>query len=95
MARLEVTNAAVEDLARLIRSHSLPANTPARFRRSLEPLATFPMIGAELGGRWKGFRFVLGPWRWMIAVYVLLDDDRVVVVTVQDGRTAASPGVER
>lgn len=48
------------------------------------------MLGAELGGRWSGFRFLLGPWRWMILVYVVFeDDDRVVVVTIQDGRSSS------
>jgi hypothetical protein len=57
--------------------------------RSIEPLALFPLLGAELVGRWEGFRSVLGPWRWMILVYVFLEDeDRVVVVTVQDGRSS-------
>jgi hypothetical protein len=32
---------------------------------------------------------VLGPWRWMIVVCVHLDDeDRVVIVTIQDGRSS-------
>ena len=48
-------------------------------------------MGAQLTGRWSDFRFLLGPWRWMILVYVVLDDgDRVVVVAVQDGRSAAA-----
>jgi hypothetical protein len=41
-------------------------------------------MGAELSGRWSGFRFLLGPWRWMILVYAYLEEhDRVVVVTIQ------------
>jgi plasmid stabilization system protein ParE len=87
--RVELATSAVEDLDRLIRSHSLPADTRERVKRSIAHLANFPMLGAELGGRWSGFRFILGPWRWMILVYVHLDgDDRVVVVTVQDGRSS-------
>ena len=89
MARVELSAAATEDLERLIRSHSLPADTRDRVKRSLRPLARFPLIGPALEGRWTGFRFVLGPWRWMILVYVSLDaDDRVVIVTVQDGRSS-------
>ncbi|MBI2324371.1 MAG: hypothetical protein HYU87_05375 [Chloroflexi bacterium] len=35
------------------------------------------------GHGWRGFRFLLGPWRWMLIVYVFIeDDDRVVVVTM-------------
>ncbi len=89
MARVELSRTAVEDLDRLIRSHSLPADTRARLKRSVRPLERFPLIGPALGGRWSGFRFVLGPWRWMILVYVHLEaDDRVVIVTIQDGRSS-------
>ena len=32
---------------------------------------------------------MLGPWRWMLVVYVYFDDDdRVVIVTVQDARSS-------
>jgi len=31
----------------------------------------------------------LGPWRWMLVVYVYFeDDDRVVIVTIQDARSS-------
>jgi plasmid stabilization system protein ParE len=89
VARVELAASAVEDLDRLIRSHSLPADTRERVKRSIAHLVRFPLLGAELGGRWSGFRFILGPWRWMILVYVYLDDDdRVVVVTILDGRSS-------
>lgn len=87
MARVELSAAAVEDLDELIRTRSLPADTRARVQRSLRPLERFPRMGPELSGRWAGFRFLLGPWRWLLLVYVLLEDgDRVVVVT-DPGRT--------
>ena len=89
MARVELSAAAVEDLDRLIRSHSLPGDTRARVRNSVRPLERFPLLGAALEGRWSGFRFVLGPWRWMVLVFVYLDtEDRVVIVTIQDGRSS-------
>ena len=89
MARLELSAAAIEDLMRLIGSHSLPSDTRERVRRSLAPLQRFPLLGPALDGRWSGFRFVLGPWRWMLIVYVYLqDEDRVVIVTIQDGRSS-------
>jgi plasmid stabilization system protein ParE len=89
VARVELSAAAVGDLARLIASHSLPADTRERVRRSLAPLQRFPLLGPALEGRWTGFRFVLGPWRWMLIVYVYLEDaDRVVIVTIQDGRSS-------
>ena len=87
-----VTPVAAEDLARLIVTHSLPPDTIARVKRSLRPLADFPFLGASLEGRWRGFRFVLGPWRWMVIVYVFDEGgDRVSVVTVQDGRSHRAP----
>jgi plasmid stabilization system protein ParE len=90
LARVELSAAAVEDLERLIRSHSLPHDTKAKLGRSLEMLSRFPRIGPELVGRWQGFRFMLGPWRWMIVVYAFLEDeDRVVIVTIQDGRSSS------
>ena len=89
MPRVELSAAAVEDLGRLIRSHSLPDDTLERLKRSLRPLEQFPLLGADLGGRWTGFHFVLGPWRWMVVVYVYLEaEDRVVIVTIQDGRSS-------
>ena len=70
MARVVVTPAALEDLDLLIRTHSLPPDARERLKRSLRPLTRFPRLSAELGGRFEGFRFVLGPWRWMLVVYV-------------------------
>jgi hypothetical protein len=41
-------------------------------------------------------RFVLGPWRWLLLVYVFVEtEDRVVVVTVQDGRSSRAATAER
>lgn len=91
MPRVELARAAVEDLDALIRTHSLPPDTRARVARSLRGLEQFPLMGPALTGRWEGLRFVLGPWRWMLLVYVHLDeDDRVVVVTVQDARASSA-----
>jgi hypothetical protein len=91
MARVELAAAAVEDLDGLIRSHSLPPDTRARVARSLRVLERFPLIGPALPGRWEGFRFLLGPWRWLLIVYVFIEDeDRVVVVTIQDARSSSA-----
>ncbi len=95
MARVELTRVALDDLETLIRTHSLPADTRERVKRSLRPLEQFPQLGAPLGGRWEGFLFLLGPWRWLVLVYVVEPDDRVVVVTIQDGRSARSPTSRR
>jgi len=60
-------------------------------KRSLEPLRDFPELGAQLHGPWAPFRFLLGPWRWMIIVYHFDPEaDRVAVVTIQDGRAASA-----
>jgi plasmid stabilization system protein ParE len=91
VARVEISAAAVADLERLIFTHSLPADTRERVRNSLAHLERFPLLGAPLEGQWSGLRFLLGPWRWLILVYVYLeDDDRVVVMTIQDGRSSRS-----
>lgn len=91
MARVELVQAAVDDLDRLIAVLSLPSDTRDRVRRSLTPLAEFPRLGPELAGRWQGTRFVLGPWRWMLLVYEYLEsEDRVVVLTIQDARSSST-----
>ncbi len=92
MAQVEVARGASEDLDRLIKTLSLSRDTPDRVKRSLQPLARFPRLGPELTGRWAGFRFILGPWRWLLIVYAFLEEDeRVVVVNMQDARSSLSP----
>jgi hypothetical protein len=89
--RVELSAPAVEDLEELVTTHSLPDDTRARVARTLRPLESFPRMGRELTGRWAGYRVLLGPWRWMLLVYALFEeDDRVVVVTVQDARSSAA-----
>ena len=91
MTRVELSNRAVENLNSLIETHNLPADTRARVRRILEGLATFPSLGRALEGRWVDHRVVLGPWRWMLLVdRIDTDNDRVVVVTVQDARASTA-----
>jgi len=91
VARVELAAAAVTDLDRLVRTHALPKDTKRRVRAALAPLRRFPEIGPRLSGRWRAFRFVFGPWRWMLIVYIYLEDeDRVVVATIQDARSSGS-----
>jgi len=91
VARVLVAPAASADLTRMITTHSLPTDTRDRVRRSIEPLARFPLLGAPLEGRWERYRFVLGPWRWMVIVYAYdVETDVVTVATIQDGRTSAA-----
>jgi hypothetical protein len=96
MPRVELAAAAIEDLRDLVRTHSLPADTTARVVRSLRPLERFPLLGPPLSGHWEGFHFLLGPWRWMLLVYVCFEaEDRVVVVTIQDARSSAAATASR
>jgi hypothetical protein len=96
VARIELAAAAVEDLESLIRTHSLPPDTRERVARSLRSIARFPNIGPALGGRWEGFRFILGPWRWLILLCVYLEDEeRIVVVTIQDARSSTAATADR
>ena len=71
-------------------THSLPADTRARFKRSVAPLAEFPRLGRLLeGGGYDGLRFVLGPWRWIIIVYdFAFEADVVQILLVEDGRSS-------
>lgn len=96
MARVVVTAAAQADVERLIRTHSLPDDTGTRLLRSLRPLARFPRFGPELGGRFAGRRFILGPWRWMVVIYRWEESrDLVAVLAVVDARSGTSPTGER
>lgn len=89
MATIVVAESACADLDALILTHGLPASTRQRVETALEPLARFPLLGPELTGRWQGVRFTLGPWPWMLLVY-LYDEplDQVALVTIQDSRSA-------
>lgn len=92
MARVVVVPAAAEDLARLIVTHSLPADTNERVKRSLRPLSDFPLLGAPFEGRWEEFRFILGPWRWLLILYAhAREQDVVSVVGFEDGRAFRAP----
>jgi hypothetical protein len=96
VASVELARAAIEDLDDLIRTRSLPPDTRARVARSLRSLERFPLMGPELSGRWEGLRVLLGPWRWLLLIYVVIEsEDRVVVVTIQDARSSASVTSQR
>jgi hypothetical protein len=91
VATIVVTPNAVTNLDTLVRTLSLPRDTLARVKSSLQALARFPLLGAPLEGRWAEFRFILGPWRWMLIVYSYDQAvDRVAVVTIQDARSAVA-----
>ena len=91
MARVVVAQRARKDLAELIQTRRLPADTGSRVWSSIEPLGKFPQIGKPLTGRWRGFRLILGPWRWMLIVY-LYDEptNTVAILAIHDAREASS-----
>lgn len=91
MTRVELSLAAVDALDRMIITHSLPADTRVRVRRSLGILEQFPAVGRQLEGRWADLRLLIGPWRWLLVVYRYDErDDLVVIVTIQDARSSAA-----
>jgi len=73
-------------------TYPLPADTRDRARGSLQYIGLFPHIGRALEGEWKPLRMWVGPFRWMLFVYEVLEsEDLVLVVTIRDARSADSP----
>jgi plasmid stabilization system protein ParE len=96
MARVIVTPRALDDMHDLIETLALPDSTLRRVQRSLRILASFPLAGRALTGRWEGVRFLIGPWPWLILLYVHdADDDAVYVVAAHDGRSSTSATHDR
>jgi hypothetical protein len=92
LAEIRVTPRAQRDVNEAIANLGLPTDTWARIDRSLRVLETFPLAGSALGGRWAPARFVLGPWPWMLLLYVYdKSSDRVHVVAAHDARAATAP----
>jgi hypothetical protein len=95
MATVVDARRARSDLADLITTRSLPADTRARVTASIEPLASFPQIGKRLTGRWQGLRVILGPWPWMLLVYAFDETTNIAtVVAIHDARSATSATTE-
>ena len=89
MSEVRVGPEAVEDLDRLILTHSLPADTRSRVRRSLGALERFPLLGRALEGPWAPLRWTLGPWRWLLIIYTYDElEDCVSVVRFEDARSS-------
>jgi plasmid stabilization system protein ParE len=89
--RVLVAPSARDTLERLIRTHSLPADTNPRVIRSLRRLERFPNLGRLIEeGRWSGYRFILGPWRWLIVLYQDEEESKtVMIVSFEDGRSSS------
>jgi plasmid stabilization system protein ParE len=91
MASIEVTRLAREDLRELIETRHLPDNARERVSRSLLTLVDFPNAGRKLSGVWRECRALIGPWGWLIVVYMYVEpEDRVVVIAFQDARTSSA-----
>lgn len=75
--------------------YALPDDTRGRVARCVSHPADFPDSGAPLSGDWDGFRFLLGPWPWMLIIYELVDHDLVGVVAIEDARSGGSATGER
>lgn len=93
MARLEWSESALSGLETLVLSHHLPRDSRARVEESARPLARFPRFGPAIRTLAEGeeLRFLVGPWPWLLIVYLYSEpEDRVVVVSIEDGRAATS-----
>jgi len=73
---IEVTRQARDELRALIESRQLPADTRRR-------------AGKQLSGVWRDCRALIGPWGWLIIVYMFIEaEGRVVVIDFHDARTS-------
>jgi plasmid stabilization system protein ParE len=93
VTRLEWTERALTDLDQLVLTHHLPPDTRDRLEDSARPLERFPRFGPEIGNLPGGaeLRFLIGPWPWLILIYLYIEsEDRIGVVSVEDGRAASS-----
>jgi mRNA-degrading endonuclease RelE of RelBE toxin-antitoxin system len=86
---IEVTRQAREELRELIKTRQLPPETRKRVSRVLLTLDEFPRAGKQLSGVWRDCRALIGPWGWLIVVYMYIEaEDRVVVIAFHDARTS-------
>lgn len=89
MPTIEVTRLARDELRELIETRQLPADTRERVFRTLLILEEFPRAGKQLSGAWRDCRALIGPWGWLIVVYIYIEaEDRAVVIAFHDARTS-------
>ncbi|HEX3240747.1 MAG TPA: hypothetical protein VHR18_11525 [Solirubrobacterales bacterium] len=89
MAAIEVTRQARDELRGLIETRQLPTDASDRVSRSLVILGELPRAGKQLAGAWRDCRALIGPWGWMIVVYMYIEaEDRAVVIAFHDARTS-------
>ena len=91
MAVVLVAPTARDQLEDLIEQYTLPDDTRDRVRSAIAMLAHQPDAGQILGGRWTGYRRLVGPWGWMQIIYEHDEPaDQVNVVTIEDARSATA-----
>jgi|SRR5215218_8806414 len=89
MPKIEVTRLARDEFRELIKTRELPADTRDRVSRTLLMLEEFPRAGKQLSGTWRDCRALIGPWGWLIVVYMYLEaEDRVVIIAFHDARAS-------
>lgn len=89
MPAIEVTRQARDELRGLIETRHLPDDTRDRVARSLLTLEEFPRAGKQLSSVWRDCRALIGPWDWLIVVYLYIEaEGRVVVIAFHDARTS-------
>lgn len=93
MTRLEWSESALVSLERLRLTHSLPRDTRDRIEASSRRLSLFPRLGPELRILDDGaeLRFLIGPWPWLVIVYLYIEaESRDAVISIEDGRAATA-----
>lgn len=89
MATIAVTRLARDELRELMEARQLPADTRERVSRTLLTLEEFPRAGKQLSGLWRDCRALIGPWGWLIVVYMYIEaEDRIVVIAFHDARAS-------
>lgn len=89
MPTIEVTRQARDELCGLIKTRQLPPDTRKRVTRTLLALEDFPRAGKQLSGVWRDCRALIGPWGWLIVVYMYIEaEDRVIIIAFHDARTS-------
>ena len=89
MPAIEVTRQARDELRKLIEARQLPPDTSKRVSRVLLTLEEFPRAGKQLFGVWRDCRALIGPWGWLIVVYMYFEaEDRAVVIAFHDARSS-------
>lgn len=96
MSAIEVTRQARDELHELIETRHLVADARERVSRALAILGEYPRAGKQLSGVWRDCHALIGPWGWLIVVYMYLEpEDRVVVIAFHDARTSDAAIAQR